>query len=72
MTAQLTRNGKPQGYGACPTHLFARLREARQGGGHGYEQCGYDFMAAVASLVPDELNNDQWADELRRIAKSSR
>lgn len=63
-----TRVSKPKGLGACPTFFLARCREASRGGIDGYEWAAYSLVGAVASLAPDELEEDQWLTEVEELS----
>jgi len=62
-----TNQGKPTGYGACPTYLFARWHECRRGGEKGYRDFGYALMRGAAGAAPDDFDDDDWQMKLDEL-----
>jgi hypothetical protein len=61
------KNKKPKGKGACPSYLFARWREIREGGVMGYRDFGYEVMRVVPSLDPWRVDDEEWGRRLGRL-----
>jgi hypothetical protein len=62
------RSFKPKGLGACPTFFLARCREASRGGTDGYEWAAYSLIRAIGSLIPYDLEEDEWFARLDELS----
>jgi hypothetical protein len=60
---------KPKGRGVCPTWFMAHCRTAARGGNTGYDSAGYDLARTLDGLAPDDVENDQWSEEVEGFAE---
>src|SRR4051794_31659563 len=62
-----TKTGKPRGKGACPSWLFARWYEIRNGGSQGYKDFGSELVRAAVGLELYEDTEDVWQAKIEKL-----
>lgn len=67
---QIERSHKERGvHGGVPSFFKASCFEASQGGTGGYASPGWHLAAGLGSQQPDDLEFDEWADEIEALEK---
>ncbi len=69
--AATMKRAAPRGtHNGVPTFFSALVREAQHGGTNGYVYPGRDLASAVGTQVPNDIENDEWSDEVEVLKEA--